>query len=128
MSVNETRKNIIENYIAAYNRFDIEGMLKDMDERVVFRNISNGTVDLTTSGVAELRAQAEQAKNLFSEREQKITGMKFNDDEIEVEIAYRGTLAVDLPNGLKAGDPLELNGKSIFRFAGEKIVELEDVS
>lgn len=128
MSDNETRKKIVENYVRAYNNFDVENMLKDMDKRVVFRNITNGEVNLTTDGIDELRKQAETAKTLFSEREQKITGLKFGVDEVEAEIAYRGTLAADLPNGLKAGDRIELTGKSVFRFAGDKIVELEDIS
>ena len=128
MSDNETRKKIVESYVRAYNNFDIENMLKDMDEGVIFRNISGGAVNLTTNGIEELRKQAEYAKELFSEREQKITGLKFGENEVEVEIVYSGTLAADLPNGLKQGDKIELNGKSIFRFAGNKIIEIEDIS
>jgi len=128
MSDNETRKTIVENYIRAYNNFDIKNMLKDMDERVIFRNISGGAVNLTTNGIEELRKQAEYAKELFSEREQKITGLKFGENEVEAEIAYRGTLAADLPNGLKQGSRIALNGKSIFRFDGDKIIEIQDIS
>lgn len=128
MSSNETRKKIIESYIDAYNNFDVENMLKDLDEQVIFRNVSGGEVNLTTRGIDELRHQAEQAKALFSQREQKITGIKFGDAEVEVEISYDGTIAADLPNGLRAGSRIELNGKSIFRFAGDKIIGIEDVS
>jgi hypothetical protein len=128
MSNDEIRKNIIENYITSYNNFDIGNMLKDLDENIIFRNISNGAVNLTTAGIDEFRKQAEQAKNLFSQREQKITGLKFGENKVEVEISYCGTIAVDLPNGLKQGSKIELNGKSIFRFAGDKIIELEDIS
>jgi hypothetical protein len=128
MSDNETRKKIVENYVCAYNNFDVENMLRDMDERVVFRNIAGGEVNLKTRGIEELRKQAEQAKNLFSEREQKITGLKFGENTVEAEIAYRGTLAADLPNGLKKGDRIQLSGKSVFRFAGAKIIELDDIS
>ena len=128
MSDNETRKKIVESYVRAYNNFDIENMLKDMDEGVIFRNISGGAINLTTNGIEELREQAETAKELFSEREQKITSLKFGENTVEAEIAYSGTLAADLPNGLKQGDQIELNGKSIFRFAGDKIIELEDIS
>lgn len=129
MNVNESRKNIIENYIRAYNDFDVEKMLRDIDERIVFRNISGGEVNLETNGIDELRNQAEQAAALFSQREQKITGLKFGDaEQVEVEISYAGTLAADLPNGLKAGDRIELAGKSVFRFAGDRIVAIEDIS
>ena len=128
MSSDEIRKNIIENYIGCYNNFDIENMLKDLDENIVFRNISNGEVNLTTKGIAEFKAQAEQAKNLFSQREQRITNLKFRADEVKAEIFYNGTTAIDFPNGLKAGSKIELAGKSIFRFAGDKIIEIEDIS
>ena len=128
MGINETRKTIIENYIKAYNSFDIEGMLQDLDSNIEFKNVSNGEVNLTTQGIVEFKAQAEKAKNIFSQREQKITNMTFSENEIVVEISYQGTLAVDLPNGLQAGNKLELKGKSIFRFSGDKIIEIEDIS
>jgi repressor of nif and glnA expression len=128
MSSDEIRKNIIENYIDSYNTFEIENMLKDLDENIVFRNIANGEINLTTKGIAEFKAQAEQAKNLFSRREQKITNLKFGTDEVEAEIFYSGTIAVDFPDGLKAGSKIELAGKSIFRFSGNKIIEIEDIS
>ena len=128
MNNDEIRKNIIENYIRSYNNFEIENMLKDLDENIVFRNVANGEINLTTKGIAEFKAQAEQAKNLFSQREQRITDLKFGTDEVEVEIFYSGTIAVDFPDGLKAGSKIELAGKSIFRFAGNKIIEIEDIS
>ena len=128
MSSDEIKKNIIENYIRSYNNFEVENMLKDLDGNIVFRNIVNGEVNLITKGIAEFKEQAEQAKNLFSQREQKITNLKFGTDEVEADIFYNGTIAVDFPDGLKAGSKIELAGKSIFRFAGDKIIEIEDIS
>jgi hypothetical protein len=128
MSDHETKKRIIENYVRAYNNFDVENMLKDMDERVVFRNISGGAVNLQTNGIDEFRKQAESAKALFSQREQKITGWKFGENETEADVSYHGTLAADLPEGLKAGSEIALDGKSIFYFAGAKIIRIDDIS
>jgi hypothetical protein len=128
MSDHETKKRIIEDYVQAYNNFDVENMLKDMDERMVFRNISGGAVNLQTNGIDEFRKQAESAKELFSRREQKIIGLKFGETETEADISYRGTLAVDLPEGLKAGSEIALDGKSIFYFAGDKIIKIDDIS
>jgi len=34
---------------------------------------------------------------------------------VEISIKYASTLATDFPNGMKAGDLLEMEGKSIFR-------------
>ena len=128
MNYYQTRQEIIENYIHAYNTFDINGMLKDLHEDIKFANISNGEINLTTNGITEFRNQAEQAKQLFKERKQKITDIRFNNEQVEVDIDYSGTLAVDFPNGLKAGDRIELKGKSIFKFKDSKIIELKDIS
>lgn len=125
---NETRKKIIENYIISYNNFDVENMLKDLDENIVFKNISDGETNLLTSGIEAFKIQAEEAKQLFSRREQKITNLEFSENAAEADVFYTGTFTVDLPNGLKAGDEINLAGKSIFRFAGDKIVEIEDRS
>ncbi|MDQ1275546.1 MAG: hypothetical protein QG610_1120 [Euryarchaeota archaeon] len=121
-------QKIIENYIDAYNSFDIDRMLSDMHENIKFENISNGEVNLTTNGIDELRNQAEQAKQLFKERKQTITDIKFNDDRIELKIDYRGVLAVDFSSELKTGDIIEIKGSSIFRFKDNKVIELKDIS
>lgn len=122
-------QKIIENYVKAYNRFDVDNMLADMDDHVKFENISNGVVNLTTNGITELRKQAEQAKQFFKEREQSITNFSFVDhDVVEISIDYKGVMAKDFPNGLKAGDTIELKGKSIFKFKDHKIIDLKDIS
>lgn len=54
-------QKVIENYIQAYNQFDIEGMLTDLHEDVVFENISEGILTLRTEGIDEFHTQAEKA-------------------------------------------------------------------
>lgn len=124
----DTQKTTIENYIRSYNAFDVEGMIKDLHHDVVFENISNGQVDLTTSGIGEFRKQAEMAKGFFTKREQKVTSWNFNSDTVTIDIDYNGVLAVDLPNGMKSGDTLRLNGQSVFTFKEGKIIRIEDKS
>ncbi|HEX3006168.1 MAG TPA: nuclear transport factor 2 family protein [Bacteroidales bacterium] len=121
-------QKIIEKYIKAYNSFDIDKMLTDMDDNVRFENISDGEVNLVTNNISELRIQAEQARQFFKEREQTITNYIFSDNLVEVHIDYKGILAIDFPNGLKAGDKIELKGKSVFKFKNNKIIELKDIS
>ncbi len=127
-SRNQLYREIIEGYVGAYNRFDIEGMLLNVDGNVVFENVSGGNVDLQTEGIEELREQAEDSKNAFSRRKQVITGMSFRDEEVEVSIDFCGTLAVDLPGGMKAGQKVELKGKTIFKFRGDRIASITDIS
>ena len=124
----EQQQSIIEQYVNAYNNFDIDGMTRDLDENIAFENISNGQVDLRTDGIEAFRQQAASAKQYFQEREQRISSWEFENGSITVEIDYRAVLALDLPNGLKAGDALELRGRSTFKFEGDKIIHLVDIS
>ena len=125
----ETEKKIlIENYVRAYNDFDIEEMLSGLHDRIVFKNISNGETTLELNGIEAFREQAQQIVGLFAEREQKITNFVCDEDVCEIEIDYSAMLASDLPNGLKSGDNINLKGKSFFRFAGGKIIEIQDIS
>ena len=125
---NENYRNIIEDYIRAYNHLDIDGMLSNMHDDIRFENISNNEITLVTNGITEIRNQAEQAAGIFKRREQRIIDFQFEPDQVEVKIKFHGELAVDLPNGLKAGEQIELDGKSVFRFKQNKIIELKDYS
>lgn len=127
--MNETeKKNLIENYVRAYNGFDIDEMLRDLHEEIVFKNISGSETTLELNGIEAFRDQAKQVVGLFTEREQKITNFVCNEEFCEIEIDYSATLASDLPNGLKSGDKINLKGRSIFRFADGKIIEMQDIS
>ena len=122
------RKKIIKDYINAYNNFDIEKMLTHLDEQIKFENISNGVTNMTLTDLNSFRKQAEQSKNLFTTRKQTIKSWTHQDNLTEIEIEYNAVLAIDIPNGLKKGDNLNLEGKSIFKFSGDKIIELTDIS
>ncbi len=126
--LNREYQQIVENYIHAYNRFDIDAMLKDMHENVQFENIMDGKVTLLVNGLKELRKQALLGVEYFNERKQHITNLECKDDQVEIDVDYSAVLAVDFPNGLRAGDKLELKGKSLFKFKDHKIVELRDIS
>ena len=122
------REKIINNYIDAYNNFQIEKMLLDLDENIKFENISNGVTNMTLNNLTSFKAQAEQAQNLFTTRRQTIKSWKHDDTVTEIEVDYKAVLAVDLPNGVKKGDNLDMQGKSIFKFSGNKIIGLTDIS
>jgi ketosteroid isomerase-like protein len=121
-------KQLVEAYIEAYNRFDVAGMLLPLHEDVVFRNVSNGEVNLTTTGKAAFQQQAEQATQYFSQREQSVTNWMTSTHRVEVAIDYSAVAAIEFPNGLKSGDTLRMQGKSVFRFADGKIISIEDIS
>ena len=123
-----SKEQIILNYITAYNNFDVDAMLKDFDENILFENISNGEVNMRLEGIEAFRQQAEQAKNFFSHRKQTVTSFNHSNDETEIHIDYNAILAMDFPNGMKKGDELQLKGRSIFKFKDDKIIALTDIS
>ena len=125
---NKDKQVLINRYLQAYNAFDIEGMIKTVSDNIEFENISQGEVNAYSKGVHEFRDLAEQGQFLFTSREQCITAVEELGDKIITQILYRGVLATDLPNGLKEGETLTLEGQSIFSFQEGKISRIQDVS
>ena len=122
------QRDLIARYVAAYNRFDVDGMLALVADDVRFEDASGGRVTASAAGAAEFRALAERAAGLFREREQRVVGVEFRGDTAVAAIAYRGVLAADVPGGPAAGTVLELAGESEFEFAGGRIRRLTDRS
>ena len=121
-------KQLVEAYIEAYNHFDVAGMLAPLRDDVVFRNVSNGETTLTLTGREAFRQQAEQATQYFSAREQRVTDWQVNEQRVEVVINYTAVAAIEFSNGLKPGDSLHLQGKSVFQVEDGHIISIEDIS
>ena len=122
------KRSLVDRYIAAYNAFDIDGMMATIHPQVHFENVSDGAVNAAASGAHELRQLAEQSKGLFSSRRQSIQTFESDGDTAVVEVAYEAVLATDLPNGMKAGETLRLDGRSEFVFRDGRIYQLKDYS
>lgn len=103
-------------------------MLSLVSQGVRFENYSGDQLTVATSGIDELRQLAEQSRSLFSEREQRITGLEFGHDFAAATIAYQGKLAADIPDGPSAGTILDLQGKSEFSFGDGQITKIVDRS
>lgn len=123
-----SQKDLIERYLAAYNAFDIEGMLAQLDPAVRFENFADGQLTAESSGVDAFRQLAEQSKNLFTEREQRITALARQGDILVADIAWRGRLAADVPGGPSAGTMIAMTGRSEFGFGAGGIVKIVDRS
>lgn len=121
-------KDLIDRYLAAYNAFDVDGMLSLLSQDVCFENYSGDQLTAATSGIDEFRKLAEQSRSLFSEREQRIAGLEFGHDSAIAVIAYRGKLAADIPDGPSAGTVLDLQGESEFSFGNGQITRIVDRS
>jgi steroid delta-isomerase-like uncharacterized protein len=125
---NSDKQRLIDRYLVAYNSFDIDGMLALLSSDVRFENYSGGQLTASTNGIDEFRQLAEQSKALFSEREQRITKLTAGEESVVADIAYRGRLAVDMPNGPTAGTVIDLKGQSAFSFKGGQISKIIDRS
>ena len=125
---NANRKTVIEHYLAAYNNFDIEGMLAVLTPGVRFENASGDAVNAEASGIDAFRSLAEQGRQMFTARQQRLTSLEFDGDTAYAGIAWRGTFAVDVPDGPHAGTTLELQGRTEFTFEGDRIAKLVDRS
>ncbi len=124
----EEQRSLIDRYIAAYNVFDIDGMIDTIHSDIEFKNVSGGQVNAATSGADEFRELAARSKSLFSSRCQTVKKFESSGDRAVVEVAYEAVLAADLPNGMKAGATIGLDGRSEFVFRDGKIYRLTDYS
>lgn len=122
------QKALIDRYLAAYNAFDIDGMLATLAPAVRFENHAGGQLTAETDGIEAFRQLAEQSKALFTEREQRITNLARQGSTLVADIAWRGRLAVDLPDGPAAGTLLEMSGRSEFDVGADGITRIVDRS
>ncbi len=66
------KEEIVKNYVEAYSNFDVDNMIANFDENVVFENVLNNETNMLLTGIAAFKQQAEQAKAYFKTREQRI--------------------------------------------------------
>ena len=121
-------KELIYIYIQAYNTKNIPQMLDLLDDQIIFENVSNTAGITRTTSKDEFQALAYQSVHYFSERKQLIRFSVIGLESAAVEIDYQANLAQDLPNGLKAGQQIQLRGVSIFEGKAGKFTRISDYS
>lgn len=126
----ELSKNVqlVNEYIAAYNSFDLDLMLSNLADEIVFKNIVDGQANLSILGKSGFKEQALQAMAVFSERNLSVLDTKEDSNTVEVSIHYSGVLRIDIPQGGRKGDQVEIDGKSIFDIYEGKIYSIQDIS
>lgn len=126
-------ESLIRQYIAAYNRMDVPGMVALLHDVIVFENVSNKNAVTTTSGKTDFEMLARQSLSMFQSRRQTIRSLTLGERTAAVEIEFEAVLATDFPasrNGkpLKAGDTMQLRGVTMFAFSDGKIARISDYS
>ncbi len=122
------KRALIEYYLNAYNSFEVDQITAAIHPDIRFRDVSSGEVSAVALGIEQFRVLAEQVKQIFSARHQLLKTFEARGNSASITVDYVGILAIDLPNGLKAGETLQLTGYSDFTFRDQKIYELTDYS
>jgi steroid delta-isomerase-like uncharacterized protein len=120
------RQGLVGAYIAAYNAFDIDGMVALLSPDVCFENYSGAERSHLTCGTEEFRQLAASSKSLFSEREQTIVSMESHQNSVVATIEFHGRLAADMPDGPPRGTVIAMKGTSEFSFENERISKVVD--
>ncbi|MGA1343010.1 MAG: nuclear transport factor 2 family protein [Hyphomonas sp.] len=118
----------IRRYIANYNDRDIDAMLACVTDDVVFENISNAGQSMRLDGKVMMRQVAEVSGNAFSYRRQRLINIVTGGGKAAAEIEFEGRAAVDLPNGVRAGETVRVRGASFFEFRGPLLCRIADYS
>ncbi|MEL7041856.1 MAG: nuclear transport factor 2 family protein [Pseudomonadota bacterium] len=121
-------EDIINRYIQSYNDRDIEGMLDCVTEDVVFENISNASQSMRLEGRDQMGEVARLSGNAFSYRRQRLISIVIGEGKAAAEIEFEGKAAVDLPNGVRAGETVKIRGASFFEFRGRLLSRIADYS
>ncbi|BBB68739.1 hypothetical protein UNDYM_4486 [Undibacterium sp. YM2] len=125
----KSKNELIDTYLHAYNNFDIEGMLKLLHEEINFHNISGEEVTVSTAGKQEFFKLADMSRNFFSSREQvPLRRDVLDNGNVRLQISFNAVVGMDLPNGLKQGQQLQLQGVSEFAFEDKLIKSITDIS
>ena len=119
---------LIAAYVDAYNRKDVEAMLACLADDVTFQNIVSGKVTAETSDKQSLADMARFGASAFETRHQEVTNAITVAGTTLFEVNYSAVVAVDLPNGWKAGQKLAFTGASAIRVADGKIISIVDES
>ena len=119
---------VIARYIASYNARDIDGMIDCVTDDVVFENISNSGQSMRLDGKDMMRQVAELSGNAFSYRRQRLVNVVTGAGKAAAEIEFEGKAAVDLPNGIRAGETVKIRGASFFEFRGNRLCRIADYS
>jgi len=120
-------KTIVQQYISAYNNFDIEKMVSLMHRDCIFESRVNNKVTLSTKGQTSFRQICNLSKKNYKFRKQVIEDFKEYENRVEVKLYFKATLAVDIPDLGKKDEQIAFETKSIFEFKNERIYKITNL-
>jgi hypothetical protein len=69
----KSREEIINNYIDGYNHFDVDKMVINFANTILFENSSNGAINMSLSGLTAFKNQAELAINYLQQENKQLS-------------------------------------------------------
>ncbi|MEO0982663.1 MAG: nuclear transport factor 2 family protein [Pseudomonadota bacterium] len=120
--------HVVAQYVQCYNARDIDGMLQCVTDDVVFENISNTGPSMKLEGKEAMADVARLSGRAFSYRRQRLISFVDGGGRAAAEIEFEGKAAVDLPNGVAAGDTVTIKGASFFEIRGGLLARIADYS
>ena len=88
----------------------------------------DGAVTAQADGAEALRQMAEQATAMFTTRRQSMKDFAVDGEQAVIRVDFEGVLACDLPNGMRAGQRIAVQGRSEFTFRDDRLVRIVDIS
>lgn len=122
--MNEKQKTIIENYLQACNRFDVESIVSHVHENIILQQKINGVAPVEVSGKADFTAQSEMVKALFEARTMTPTSWEFDGNTVTVDVDFEATAAVPMSETLQVGDVISLKIQLVVEFDDDKFIKL----
>jgi ketosteroid isomerase-like protein len=123
-----TKIEILRQYIAAYNHFDIESMLLHLSDDIIFINVTDSEKNTESKGKEEFRKLAVQGARLFTDRQQIIEEWQDDGAKVLCHITFKATLTDETCKQLKMEKHMHVKGTSEFHFDGGKICQIIDKS
>jgi hypothetical protein len=119
------QRELIDLYLKGYNSFNMKKMLLPLHSKIVFENYKNGQLGMKLDGIKAFKKQAQKGVQMFSKRRQEILSIEHEEDVATAVINYSATLKIGCGDK-KAGDVMNITGKSIFHFQDDRICKIED--
>ena len=121
-------ENLIRRYVDCYNQLDTDGMLECISDDVMFENISNAGQSMQMRGRDAFLQVVEASASAFSYRRQNILNLICTENSAAAEVRFQGIAALNLPNGTKEGQSVDIRGVSLFEMEDGRLTRIADYS
>lgn len=124
--MSSSNQQIVEDYIRRYNLKDIQGMLALFAEEMTFESVSSASGIINVQGKEKFRLLSTKTAEIFKVRRQTPKTMVLDSTSAAIESTYWCVLAMDLPDGKKAGEEIQFRGAAFFTFADGLITRMTE--